>query len=110
MVKVFDVEMEYVVDPLSFNDFAFEHSVPPVNMHAVHMKHVTPSLPLLQQAPSAGGRITTCQNAAGGLCRTVIWALQRLAFMAGDDELLRVSCLCLHRFTSYVKLRVGCQG
>ena len=76
-----DVEVEYVVDPLSFDDFAFEHSVPPVNMHAVHMKHVCRHCCCCNKL-SAGSRITTCQNAAGGSCRIVIWALQRLAFTA----------------------------
>ncbi|KAL0048738.1 hypothetical protein WJX82_009844 [Trebouxia sp. C0006] len=35
-----DTEMEYVADLLSFNDFRFDHRVPTVKMHKVHMKYV----------------------------------------------------------------------
>lgn len=85
--------MEYIVDSLSFDNFSFEHSVPPVNMHAVHMKHVTPSLPLLQQAERRQpyhdlsehcGRFT--QNRHSGTSKA--------GLHGRDDELLRVSCLC----------------
>ena len=85
--------MEYVVEPLSFGNFRFDHSIPTVKMHKVHMRHVTASVPWLQQRQQGQPHHNLSEH-CGRFMRNYHSGTSEDGLHSRDDELLMVRCFC----------------
>jgi len=82
-----------VVNPLSFGDFRFDHSIPTVNMHKVHMRYVTAPVQWLQQRQQ-GGAYHNLSEPCGRFMRNRHSGTSEDGLHGRDDELIMVCGFC----------------